>query len=395
MPKVWDLSRGFLPEEDPVEFLPSEFKPWEDLAHEAPKLLAAGKFGDAVKDLPLLDPASLHENEAMLECAMRHLSFLGHSEIWENWKEKPRLKISKQIAVPWHKIAKQLGRPPVLSYASYALYNWKRLDITKPVQLGNIALLQNFLGGLDEEWFILVHVDIESRAQAIIFAIEHAVAGVPEKGPEHLENWLYAIELSLQKINSTLNRMTENCDPYIYYNRVRPYIYGWKNHLALPKGLIYEGVEEYNGAPQQFRGETGAQSTIIPSLDAFLGIEHADKLLDGSPDILKSYLMEMRDYMPKEHRDFLEKLEKESEENSVCRYVLALRNHEKSLADAYNACVEEIAKFRQKHLEYAGAYIQKQSQKSAFNPNTVGTGGTPFMQYLKKHLDETTASLID
>ena len=33
-----------------------------------------------------------------------------------------------------------------------------------PIELGNIALLQNFLGGMDEEWFILVHVDIEARA---------------------------------------------------------------------------------------------------------------------------------------------------------------------------------------------------------------------------------------
>ena len=61
-----------------------------------------------------------------------------------------------------------LGREPILSYASYALWNWRRLDESGPIALGNIALLQHFLGGLDEAWFILIHVDIERRAGAAL-----------------------------------------------------------------------------------------------------------------------------------------------------------------------------------------------------------------------------------
>jgi indoleamine 2,3-dioxygenase len=45
------------------------------------------------------------------------------------------------------------------------------------------------------------------------------------------------------------------------------------------------------------------------------------------------------------------------------------------------------------HLEYAGTYIHKQSQiKNPFGrggSTITGTGGTPFMTYLKKHRDET------
>ena len=40
-----------------------------------------------------------------------------------------------------------------------------------------------------------------------------------------------------------MNRMPEKCDPFIYYNRVRPYIFGWKNNPATPDGVIYEGVD--------------------------------------------------------------------------------------------------------------------------------------------------------
>ena len=46
------------------------------------------------------------------------------------------------------------------------------------------------------------------------------------------------------------------------------------------------------------------------------------------------------------------------------------------------------------HLDYAGRYIFRQAQTDPKNPHAVGTGGTPFMQYLKKHRDETALHRI-
>ena len=143
-------------------------------------------------------------------------------------------------------------------------------------------------------------------------------------------------------------------------------------------GLLYEGVAAFEGEPQRFRGETGAQSSIVPTLDALLGVGHG-------PDPLRVYLDEMRTHMPPGHRAFVEAVESGP---SLRAFVQASETPE--LSEAYDACIHWLGTFRTIHLEYAGRYIHTQATTGAANPTGVGTGGTPFMEYLAKHRDETT-----
>jgi indoleamine 2,3-dioxygenase len=372
--------RGFLPAEDPLPRLSSEFGPWEELAAELPKLLATMRVRSFLDHAPNFN-AALLQTEAEFERAMLVLSYLGHAYVWG--QTQPAYRLPAALARPWHQVAQKLGRPPVLSYASYALQNWRRVDPSGPLALGNIVLLQDFLGGVDEEWFVLAHVDIEARAGAALMPIVEAQHAVHDDNTDELESVLGTIAGALEGMYVTLCRMPEHCDPYIYYRRVRPYIHGWKNNPALPDGLIYDGVAAYGAKPQKFAGETGAQSSIIPSLDAALGIAHKD-----GP--LRPYLLDMRNYMPPRHRAFIEALERGP---SVREYVLRYRDRE-GLREAYNACVTWVGRFRARHLEYAARYIFDQAEASPANPTTVGTGSTPFMPYLKGHRDETWEHLI-
>lgn len=376
-----DTQRGFLPSTDPLDCLPPTFDAWEEAARNLPKLLVSGRVRAFMECLPRFDVSQLAD-EREYRRAMVILSFLGHAYVWG--EKEPADRLPAVLAVPWHAVSEALGRPPVLSYASYALDNWRRLDPAEGIALGNIALLQNFLGGIDEEWFILIHVDIEAGAAPALAAIGPALEAVAEDRPEELERHLNSIEKALDRMYETLARMPEHCDPYIYYHRVRPYIHGWKNNPALPNGVIYEGVAAYGGKPQFFRGETGAQSAIIPSLDALLGIQHED-------DPLKTYLMEMRRYMPTKHREFIEAIEQGP---SLRGYLAERKSKAGRLIDLYNRCVSGIERFRSLHLEYAAAYIHRQAHPSPTNPADVGTGGTPFMRYLRKHRDETTKHLL-
>ena len=367
-------TRGFLPSHDPLARLPQPFDAWESVASGLPKHLASDHIRRTIENLPPF-PVELIADQSERERAMTLLSYLGHAYVW--WGAKPASVLPARVAVPWYQVAESLGRPPVLSYSSYSLHNYFRLDQARDVECGNIALIQNFLGGLDEEWFILVHVDIERKAGPALAKLHACLDAAEVKDADRLEVLLAIVEASIEGVYGGLKRMTEWCDPYIYYHRVRPYIHGWKNHPDLPQGLIYEGVEAYAGAPQQFCGETGAQSAIIPALDAMLGVGHKE-------DFLRAYLIEMRTYMPPDHRSFIESIEARGSVRGFVEQCQRAR-----LTELYNACVEGVERFRTLHLEYAAAFIYRQAQTDAKNPHAVGTGGTPFMPYLTKHRDET------
>jgi indoleamine 2,3-dioxygenase len=199
---------------------------------------------------------------------------------------------------------------------------------------------------------------------------------------------LQQIAATLRILRSTLERMTENCDPYIYYRRVRPFIFGWAGNPALPDGVFYDGVTKWKGQGQKFRGETGAQSAIIPTLDAALGVR-----FQGNPEFTE-HLVQLRDYMPPKHRQLIEVLENEDRMLRCRDWVASRSGASRLLADAYNDAIEEVYAFRRQHLIFAGAYIARQQPKSSSNPIGTGTGGTPFMVYLKDHAEQTLAHRV-
>ena len=349
-----------------------------EIASNLPKLLLTGRvprtIGLLKKDELSVEELLEKKLDRDLRLAMVQLSFIAHAFIWGG--SKPKEVLPEAIAAPWVQAAKFLGRPPVLSYASYCLDNWF-LIADEPVSLENVGLITNFLGGLDEDWFVTVHVCIEHAASEAIQAAEVLAQCNSNSSEIEINDALNAIEKSLIEVNQIFSRMTERCDPYVYYHRVRPFIFGSKDNPDLKNGLVYEN--QFGGKAQFFRGETGAQSSIVPSLDGALGIHH-------TKDSLRHYLNEMRDYMPPKHKKYIEKLESSSQ-------IIELVKQSSALKGSYNDCLDQLANFRSLHLKYAGMYIHKQSQqKNSFGrggSTITGTGGTPFMSYLKKHHDET------
>jgi len=363
--------------------LPGALAQAAEIARSLPQLLPTGR----VRHLLAERLAGLDLAEAIASCddvqarmAAVHFSFMAQAWVWG--EAEPSNRIAAPLAIPMVAIADRAGQPPLLTYANYVLDNWRLVNAGEPLDLDNIAMIQHFLGGLDEAWFVLVHVAIESTASAVLAQVKPLVEAAAQGDEARCEALLAGMAGTWAKINAIFDRMPERCDPYIYFTRVRPYIHGWQDNPALPDGVIYEGVERFGGKGQVFRGQTGSQSSIVPVMDALMGVGHA-------ADPLKSFLDQLHAYRPAGHRRFIDDVRATSGLRG-----LASASASKALKEAYNQVILDVAAFRTRHLEYAASYIHKQGRGGAGNDTEVGTGGTPFMRYLKKHRDETQANLL-
>ena len=375
--------RGFLsPYEIDEVFLPTRFDEVVSTAERLTDLLSTGRVRHWLDALPTpeVDFWVKKAPEEQVRTMMVHYSFLVQAYVWG--EAEPPEHLAACLGQPIVAIADRLGQAPLLPYSAYVLDNWARIDKDGPISLDNIRMVQNFLGGSDENWFVMVHVAIEAEAGVLLDNAVKLVAAASREDAVECESLLVEMDLAWERIYANFARMTERCDPYIYFHRVRPYIHGWANNPALGEGLVYEGVEKFAGKPQAFRGQTGSQSSIVPSMDALFGVHHSN-------DPLKTFLDELHHYRPVPHRRFIEDLARDSKLREF-----VTRSNVPSLRDAFNTCLEQVARFRTRHLEYAASYINKQAGSIAGNDPDVGTGGTPFMKYLKKHRDENRAQLV-
>ncbi|RPI57403.1 MAG: preprotein translocase subunit Tim44 [Acidobacteria bacterium] len=352
--------RGFLPARDPLTAFPSgsPLCVLDDIGRDLPSLVEDDHFRTYARALALPpcpeDPGG-PDNLPWLRLYYVRVGFLASAYI--NQTSQPAASVLPQnLAVPLCKVCALLGRPPILSYDGYALYNWKRFDPDKPIALGNIDTLQNFVHLYDEHWFILVHVEIEAIAARILAAIARVAAAPDSTRAEELHRALTAIASAVREQGAVLRRLPEKMDPALYHKTFRPYIRFFEN-------VVYEGVP---GGPMNFRGETGAQSSVMPALVAFMKIPHR-------PSVLTNHLADMRRFMPSRHRELVGEIEAMPSIRDI-----ADRN-------AFNDVLEEMAGFRETHYKWAQEYINR------WTDDPRGTGGTPYMSWLKQLIDETRA----
>ena len=297
--------------------------------------------------------------------------------------------------------------------------------------LDNISTLMTFTGSLDESWFYLVSVAIEARGAPTIPLMLGAIAAARVNDSRTVTECLHTFAERVDELGTLLQRMYENCDPHVFYHRIRPFLAGGKNmaDAGLPNGVIYE-----DGSSQelyrQHGGGSNAQSSLIQFFDIILGVEHrptGDKRHDGSeseqdgtaPPSRHNFIHDMRSYMPGPHRRFLEHV---SNVANIREYVESHKSN-RALTLAFDACLAMLRALRDKHIQMVSRYIIVKSRESrshsrSFSPTAAlpsinlasatskldgrpgskrmrGTGGTALIPFLKQARDETGEPAID
>lgn len=361
--------RGFVPEADPLDALPRAFAAWDEMVPILPALIMNGQVRRWIGGIPELDAGAL-AGEAEQERAGLILSALTMAHVWGG--AEPDFTLPRNIAAPFMALSRRLGRPPIVMHATLVLNNWRRLDRARPLALDNIDTQFTFTGSFDEKWFYLVTLGVELAGAPAIVALADAVAASQDQGDDAMARELAALDAGIRQMTAALMRMTESCDPYVFYHRIRPWLAGWP-----APGLRYAGTET---PPQIWAGGSAAQSSLLQSIDAALGVRHEHAAT-------RDFLDAMLRYMPPKHRAFVAALR----EHSAIR-MRALQGSA-ALRDAYNACIGAADEFRRKHIGLTSQYIVKQAATHV-GPGTTGTGGTDFVEFLRESRIETARTQL-
>ena len=295
----------------------------------------------------------------------------------------------------------------------------------------------------------LISVAIEARGASLIPLMLKAMEAADRNQRWIVTESLRTFAERLDELGAMLVRMYDNCDPHVFYHRLRPFLAGSKNMVdaGLPNGVIFD-----NGGPinkqryVQYSGGSNAQSSLIQFFDVALSVEHrptgtkapADMPTDNLSGKKKpsappqaSFIQDMRKYMPGPHARFLEAVSRVAN----IRSFVERNKYDRALTVAFDACLAMLSAFRDKHIQIVSRYIiikageaaktkakaaaEEKSQHYTFpiverdlpvrpksaaggrpeqekeRKNLRGTGGTALIPFLRQARDETGEPAVD
>jgi indoleamine 2,3-dioxygenase len=407
----------FVPTTPPLTNLPTPFAPWDDIATRLPTLLSThpSALHAEITNLPLLSTTSL-TTTPQLRRAYVVLGFLVHAYVWcdRDVGDTKVARLPKQLAEPYLNVCRRLGLEgrETLAYAGLCSWNWGFRDggrgeipdgrvvgVEEERELEKMDCLVSFTGLRDEAVFYLVPVMVERELQGLLGRLIEVLEMLQ---PGHLDDAnvnvvknvtqvLTELQKRLIKMQAHMKLLHAHCDPTVFYNQVRKYFAGGKG----TKGWIFE-LADGSEVTRWCVGGSAAQSATFPFLDAVLGIKH--DTMGGD----KSVFEEMREYMPGEQRDFISFVEGKA---SIGDFVGRVGGDQPTLLEAYNAVLEELARWRSKHIGVVTTHIVNQARKEMKaevkaeevteglsvrdEGDLQGTGGSALIPFLKGAREDT------
>ena len=386
---------GFLPIQV-VKELPSCYQSLVDLCNELPILKKDNRFGilhypnlicDKIKELPnllssvdTLESLQFDNKIFILQTLFRYYSFLVssycleptyNSYIKDKTYEKARTIIPQNIAEPYCKVAELLGCYPWLEYHySYGLGNFRLINYKEDYnyELEDVEVESLFCGDTDEINFIKVHILINLCTPYLITYLYDLFENIKMNRADSTIETLKNLNTCVHNINEKRKLMWKNSNTD-RYGAYRIFLMGSEgNDKIFGEGLLYENVKEER---VKYRGETGAQDDIIPTLDILTGVTQF------YPDtILTKYLHDLRDYRPKIIIEFFNDLENESKNLKDRIFDLCGRRG----LIYFLSIVNEIYLFRNGHWQFVQNYIMNNTEYN------VATGGTPLNMWLPNQI---------
>ncbi|KAH9814619.1 Indoleamine 2,3-dioxygenase [Melampsora americana] len=421
-----DIDSGFLPPDQPLcRLVGAPWNIWEETWDSTSGFRPGiGEDDDqrirvwrqyVREEMPVIDVKPL-QDQGVRELRRAHslLAFLTHTYVHSEARRLVlqadyQVIIPRALAIPFCDVSDILDIPPILTYADTVLYNWRLRVPDIGFSVDNVEIPSTFTRSVSESHFFKTSLLIETIGPLCLrlmrSSLDEAFIG-DEKSVRRISEHLAALVMNIKRITSP-------CDPHTFYWEIRPWFNGGK--------WIMEGVPASPGPWRvtEYSGPSAGQSTLIHSLDVFLGVDHSPRPGEISKE--ETFMKRMAGYMPHFHRQFLHHLFSYTGE---IRNLVLSAGSESLLTTRYNEAVLALEELRNSHSRVALFYIISQSRTeppigSAFiaeweekmvaewhkqqlslsresGNETVhtGTGGTDLAKFLKRCRERTVEALI-
>lgn len=376
---------GFLPCFEPLARLDSPYGPLQGVIDRLPLELTKteGLMEEAIGAMENLNEAcKLEEDKKVLAALFRAYTFLcsgyllAPSHFHKDADGKygvAHQSLPAQIAQPLCTVALKLDVHPFLDYHySYSLGNYVKNDPAGDLHWNNLNMACSFTGTSDEVGFIMNHVYINEKSPDLLRGIHSAYGGSSDG--------LRIVYETIKEMNDRRRTMWTASNPK-NYNSFRAFIMGIQgNDEIFGEGVVYEGCSPEK---RNYRGQTGAQDDIIPTMDIFSGV------IGYYPEnMLTKYLLDLRQYRPKCVQIFFKDLEVEAPA------MLSRIESSGNVADNIMLLkiVEQIYYFRNGHWQFVQKYIMANTKYAK------ATGGTPIISWIPNQIEAVLkymSSLVD
>lgn len=286
------------------------------------------------------------------------------------------------------------------------MYNFRLHDEARGLDYDNLRLIRAFECGHDplssEAGFMLVHVDMVKNSGPLVSGTMAALSALADDAATDattrrraFNEGLRTVLGGMQRVNDVMESMWAKSKPRSYTS-FRTFIFGITSQSMFPDGVVYEGVDGNGGGePLSFRGESGANDSMIPLLDNLLQIRMPDTPLT---EILRDF----REYRPSNHRQFLEAVGACSLDLGLKDFALG-RGHglgtnkddDVNRADVLESralwiqLLDQVRDFRWRHWCFAREYILKQTS------HPTATGGSPIVTWLPNQLQAVIEEMVE
>ena len=331
--------------------------------------------------------------------------------------------VPASISVPWCTVSQHLELPTVLTYADTVLWNWHLTTPSLGVTSSNLSMTTTFSGTATEHHFYKTALLIELQGAEALRLIQASLPAMLNNDVAQVRDNLTALCRVIEAMRDIFVDITTACVPDVFYWDVRTWFNGSDTSATTfdergqvqheaGRGWELEGVQQPDGSREDpmvvtLSGPSAGQSSVIHTLDVFLGVNHSE--VGQKP----SFMQRMQAFMPGPHRRYLSQLG-----SFLCvpggHMLAVLAAHSppsQHCLSVYNAALDALCSLRDQHMRIVALYIliparnprrgdraplseQLRVKRGESGLGERGTGGTELVSFLKRTRQRTREALL-